>query len=281
MNGKGVTLDCNLSWLVLGAITKPKEPLSLCTNGQFNSICELDTKRTEPEILTHTFLRYQFQFLRKKATWFVRPKLSPTPTTFFFGPTLRIETETELRRSQIQLKLFCSHSRRGLCWCSVGGSVHRTNFGLGFRRVVLLPNSATCTEKRFELSVGVVSSRLKIQAGLSGKVVKNWIKVKRHWGSSLPLNGMVLLGNTATTPSASPRQGTWLARPDPRPLVESTLHWVPVKTGNTLTMLGMDSSWEEFGNWWSCYPVVDFCLQPLKEGSCFVMSMTVWAKFKQ
>ena len=33
----------------------------------------------------------------------------------------------------------------------------------------------------------------------------------------------------STTPSASPRQGTWLTRPDPRPEIEGTLHVVPVK----------------------------------------------------
>ena len=183
MNGKGVTLDGNLSRLVLGAITKPKEPLSLCTNGQFNSICELDTKRTEPVILTHTFLRYQFQF-QVFLSELIRSPETLTHTFNFFFVFFRAHAQNRNRNRTSAIanstQLFCSHSRRGLCWCSVDGSVHRTNFGLGFRRAVLLPNSATCTEKRFELSVGVVSSRLKIQAGLSGKVVKNWIKVQRH-----------------------------------------------------------------------------------------------------
>ena len=31
------------------------------------------------------------------------------------------------------------------------------------------------------------------------------------------------------TPSASPRQGTWLSRPDPRLQIENTLHWVHVQ----------------------------------------------------
>ena len=32
-----------------------------------------------------------------------------------------------------------------------------------------------------------------------------------------------------TTPSASPRQGTWLTRPHPRPQIEGTLYRVPVQ----------------------------------------------------
>ena len=31
------------------------------------------------------------------------------------------------------------------------------------------------------------------------------------------------------TPSASPRQGTWLTRLDPRPQIDGNLHWVPVQ----------------------------------------------------
>ena len=35
-------------------------------------------------------------------------------------------------------------------------------------------------------------------------------------------------------PSAWPIRGTWLTRPDLRPQVESTLHWVPVRTGRAI-----------------------------------------------
>ena len=35
-------------------------------------------------------------------------------------------------------------------------------------------------------------------------------------------------------PSVLLRQGTWLTRQDPRPQEESTVHWVPVRTGGAI-----------------------------------------------
>ena len=97
----------------------------------------------------------------KKSDLIRSPETLTDTYNFFFRAHVQNRNRNRTSSVANSTQLFCSHSRRGLCWCSVDGSVHRTNFGLGFRRAVLSPNSATCTEKRFELSVGVVSSRLE------------------------------------------------------------------------------------------------------------------------
>ena len=65
---------------------------------------------------------------------------------------------------------------------------------------------------------------IRVLTWRSFKLSRTRLKLKHLTVRQLPLKFF-----PPTTPSASPRQGTMLTRPDSRPQIVGTLHWVPVK----------------------------------------------------
>ena len=60
-----------------------------------------------------------------------------------------------------------------------------------------------------------------------------FLRVALNWISFFNYKSFAFSSNDNVSPQpASPRQRTWLTRPNPRPQIVGTLHWVPVQQSN-------------------------------------------------